>query len=275
MRFLFIGDLMCHDEQLMAMKYGDNYNFDASFGEIKDTFSKYDYVVCNLETVLTDGPYNGYPKFSSPKSFCGSAIKSGINCFMLANNHICDRGVNGVKSTINYLESNDIVYTGVGVDNQSKPLLIGDVAILNYTNKMNVNDKDVIYNNLNDASSIKNDIEYSRKLGAKIVIAVVHWGNEYEINHSREQESIARQLVNMGVDVIIGSHPHVIQDIGNIQGRVVAYSLGNFLSSQTEEECKESIGVELDIDNGYIMKVRYLKFNIFEDNGIVKVKEIN
>ena len=273
MKFLFIGDLMCHDDQLIRMKFGDTFNFDPSYDYVKSTFERYDYVVVNLETVLTDGPYNGFPKFSSPKSFCGSAIKAGVNCFMLANNHISDRGVNGVKSTIDYLNSNDVLYTGVGTETHSKPVMIGNVAIINYTNFINVKVDGVSYNDLTDLKSIKDDIDYVKELGAKTIIAVVHWGKEYEPMHSRIQESEARQLVNLGVDIIIGSHPHVIQDVGYINGHPVIYSMGNFLSSQSEPECMASIGVEIETENDIIQKINLIRFNVEDENGILKIKE--
>lgn len=272
MKLLFIGDIMCHDEQLMNSKYGDNYNFDKSFNDVKHVFYDYDYVIGNLETVLTDGPYNGFPKFSTPKSFCGSAIKSGINCFMLANNHICDRGVEGVKSTINYFESNDILYTGVGLDTKSLPIIINNIGIINYTNVMNIKCENVLYNNLSNISDIKDDINYLKKNGVKTIIAFVHWGNEYETKHSREQETIAKNLINIGVDIIIGSHPHVIQDVGYIYNHPIVYSMGNFITSQIEDECKKSIGVELDINNDNIYNIKIKKFEVIDDD-VIKVKE--
>jgi poly-gamma-glutamate synthesis protein (capsule biosynthesis protein) len=258
----------------MTMKFGDTYNFDKSFENVKSTFDRYDYVVGNLETVLTDGPFNGFPKFSTPKQFGDSLIKSGVNVFMLANNHICDMGVKGVKSTINYLESNDMLYTGVGVDSKSMPVFIGDIAIINYTNKMNVKVDGVVYNDLKDFNSVKKDIEYVKENGVKVIIFITHWGNEYETTHSVEQLSTAKKLINLGVNMIIGSHPHVIQDRSDINGCPIIFSMGNFISSQIEEECMRSIGVDVEIEDGKIVKTKYLNFQIENDNGIVKVKEI-
>lgn len=272
MRILFIGDMMCHDEQLIRMKFGDTYNFDKSFESVKSTFDRYDYVIGNLETVLTDGPYNGFPKFSTPKQFGDSLIKSGVNVFMLANNHICDMGAKGVKSTVDYLESNGVLYTGADVKSRPTPIFLGkNVEIINYTDGMNIKTDGVFYNDIYDTKSIKEDLEYE---GVNTVIAFVHWGKEYEPTHTFEQNTNAKRLINEGVDVIIGSHPHVIQDRMNIDGHQVVFSLGNFISAQAGEECMRSIGVDMEIEDGRIVKTKYINFQVENDNGILIVKEI-
>lgn len=273
MKILFIGDMMCHDKQLMTMKTGDTYDFTRSFSEVNSVFGRYDHVVGNLETVLTDGPYNGFPKFSSPKCFAGAIIEAGVDCFMLANNHICDMGAKGVKSTTNYLESNGVLHTGAAVGEKPLPVFIGDVAIINYTNTMNVKADGVVYNDLTDMKAVSADVEYARSHGARVVIMVAHWGKEYETTHSYEQEREARSIVKAGVDAIVGSHPHVIQDRRDINGLSIIFSMGNFISSQPDPDCTESIGVVFEICGGRIVRTDFLNFTAYDDNGIIKVKE--
>lgn len=264
---------MCHDEQLFQMKYGDTYNFDKSFANVEELFAKYDYVVGNLETVLTDGPYNGFPKFSTPKEFCASLIKAGVNCFMLANNHICDMGMKGVKSTISFLESNEIAYTGVSIDSKPEPVILGETAIINYTSEMNIEDRDVKYNDAHDFNSMKKDIDKVREDGAKIVIFIMHWGKEYEKVHTREQEMLAKKIISYGADMIIGSHPHIIEDEDEINGKTVIYSIGNFISSQTGDSTK-GLGVDVEIYNGEIKKIKRLNFQTKNDGNVITVERV-
>lgn len=258
MRLLFLGDIMCHDELLRKSydREDDSYDFKSSFAGMKEYFSTFDHVICNLETVVTDGPWNGYPKFSTPKEFLEAIKWSNIDVCCLANNHINDMKSKGIKRTIECLEENGLLYTGASTDATKKYVILDDsVAIVNVTTKVNIKntENDVYINFSENLDIVKSTIDEIKCNGfAGKIICVVHWGNEYEPKCSKEQKELARKIVESGADLVVGSHPHVAQNIEKVNGVNVVYSLGNALSSQPEPMCKNGIALEVAIGNNAI-----------------------
>lgn len=278
-KILFLGDVMCHDEQRELAYSNGSYNFDSSFSSLKDLFGEYDYIACNMESPICEPPYMGFPKFNVPVEFADSLMDVGANIFFLANNHINDRGETGIESTINKLTTG---YTKGGVDKSkiytlgaygngigNKYIIINGVAILNYTNILN--NKEVGENiNINmideDIMKISQDVADVKKEGAQYIIVYIHWGKEYERYHSELQRKLAEMLVNCGVNFIIGGHPHVVEDYEFINNIPVFYSLGNFISSQPEDFRTESVGLSLEFDDSFLMNINCIPFKTEHDD---------
>ena len=244
---IFIGDIMGHDSQIAAAfdKEKNSYNYDKVFEKISPTIKSSDFAIANLEVTLAGPPYVGYPQFSSPDELAISCKKSGIDILVTANNHSCDKGKKGLIRTIDILDSLNIPHTGTfkNLDERGqKNLLIFEknnikIGMLNYsygTNGIPVPKPTFV--NLIDKSLILQDINQSKKDSLDKLIVFIHWGSEYESHPSNEQVNLANFLFENGVDIIIGSHPHVLQRMefikDSIHQKVIAYSLGNFVSAQ-------------------------------------------
>lgn len=278
-KILFLGDAMCHDEQRELAYRNGTYDFDSSFASLKDLFGEYDYIACNMESPICEPPYMGFPKFNTPVEFADSLMDVGTNIFFLANNHINDRGEEGIESTIKKLTTG---YTKGGVDKSkiytlgaygngigNNHIIINNVAILNYTNILNnskVGDNIIINMIENDLMSVSQDIANVKKEGAKYIIVYIHWGKEYERYHSDIQRKFAELLVNSGVNLIIGGHPHVVEDYEFINNVPVFYSLGNFISSQPEDFRTESVGISLEFDGAFLMNLNCIPFKTESDD---------
>jgi poly-gamma-glutamate synthesis protein (capsule biosynthesis protein) len=246
---LFLGDIMGHDEQIWAAEDRQNhtYNYDSIFKYIRPVISDSDVAIANFEVTLAGQPYRGYPQFSSPSALAAACKNAGIDCFVTANNHAADRGNNGITGTIYRLDSLRIQHTGTFTDQASRdslqPLMIREkgfsIALLNYTygtNGIKVSPPPVV--NLLDKSLITSDIQKAKRNKPDMIILFIHWGTEYDTIPSASQVSLADYFFSQGVDLVIGSHPHVIQkmlwykkDTVN-KDRVVVFSLGNFVSNQ-------------------------------------------
>lgn len=244
--FVFAGDAMQHLPQVNAAKTADGYNYDSCFYLIKDKISAADIAGVNFETTLGKKPYTGYPMFSAPDEFAIGLKNAGFDLFLQANNHSVDRGRKGLERTIDMLDSLGIKHTGVFKSKETRdlyyPLMMIKngirIAFLNYvydTNGLPVTAPNIV--NLIDTVQILRDLHFTKLYKPDIIIAHMHWGEEYHTTPSREQKRLTDLLVNNGVRIIIGHHPHVVQPIvinkesGEIKN-VVYYSLGNFISNQ-------------------------------------------
>lgn len=245
----FIGDVMQHGKQLNdALIPGEDpalpqsYNYDYTFKYIEERLKKSDLAVANMEFPLGTPPYSGYPLFSAPESILWQAQKSGIELFLLANNHLMDKGKRGLLNTIEVYEAANAKYIGAyrSKDDQQRlsPACYNikgiRFAILNFTygtNGLAVPEPCRI--NMMDTTHIKECIAKARKWGADIIICTPHWGEEYMLKPSYRQKEIARLLLREGVKVIIGGHPHVPQAANYSKEKIVFYSLGNYISNQT------------------------------------------
>ncbi|MDQ1296556.1 MAG: hypothetical protein QG611_534 [Bacteroidota bacterium] len=247
--FLFIGDIMGHDEQIWSAENRETntYNYDDVFTYIKPLISEADIAIANFEVTLAGIPYKGYPQFSSPVALANSCRNAGIDYLVTANNHAADRGKNGITGTINRLDSLAIPHTGTFINQASKdslqPLIIRkngiSAALLNYTYGTNgIKVPEPVIVNILDKDIITGDIEKARKMDPDIIILFLHWGTEYDTIPSKSQEELADYFFSKGVGLIIGSHPHVIQKMvwykedPVLSGKAVVYSLGNFISNQ-------------------------------------------
>ena len=244
---LFMGDIMGHDSQINSAKQSDgSYDYSEVFEYIKDEISEVDVAIANLEVTLAGPPYKGYPQFSSPDELAIAAKKAGIDIFGTANNHAIDRRKSGLLRTIKILDSLNIPHTGTYSDIEQKnlksPLIIEKngfkLALINYTygtNGIPVPSPTVI--DLINRDKIAADLHKAKLLSPDKIILFIHWGKEYQHNPNKNQKELASFCFNKGADIIIGSHPHVIQKSNWIKDSLqnetfITYSLGNFISNQ-------------------------------------------
>jgi poly-gamma-glutamate capsule biosynthesis protein CapA/YwtB (metallophosphatase superfamily) len=246
---LFIGDIMGHDEQIWSAENREThlYNYDDVFQYIKPVISDADIAIANFEVTLGGPPYTGYPQFSSPADLAVACKNAGIDYLVTANNHAADRGKKGIISTINKLDSVGIPHTGTFLNSSCRdsltPLIIHrngtSIALLNYSFSTNgiIVPEPVIVNML-DKEKITEDVKKAKDKRADIIILFLHWGTEYDTIPSKSQSDLAEYFQSIGVDMVIGSHPHVLQKMAKVRNTstgnddVVVYSLGNFVSNQ-------------------------------------------
>jgi len=271
LKLLFLGDIMQHKAQLDAAHIRGkdandplSYNYTSCFQYLKDDFNSADVIIANMETVFGPTPYSGYPVFCSPSSLLTAACDAGIDIFLTANNHICDKGKTGIEMTINLYDTLNVKFTGIYRNMEEKitrdPLIINQksikVALLNYTYGINGNNIPTPFVvNIIDTNQIKTDIARSKNLNPDFIIACLHWGVEYSLKHNISQERVENFFFKNGVDIIIGSHPHVAQDIaiyqldnGDIK-HITFYSLGNVISNMTAPNTR----------NGLMAKILFYK----------------
>ena len=248
---MFTGDIMGHDGQISSA-YDDStgtYSYDSVFKYVSPLLSAADITIGNLEVTLGGKPYKGYPAFSSPDALALACRDAGFDILTTANNHAADRGPKGIARTIRVLDSLNIRHTGTWTDGQARdtlsPLMITEngisLALLSYTYGTNgiVVPPPAVVSYI-DTIRIGNDIKASAERGADLTIVSVHWGTEYDTLPSAEQERLAAAMFRSGADIIIGSHPHVIQPMtASVDStgltEPVVWSMGNFVSNQRQQ----------------------------------------
>jgi poly-gamma-glutamate capsule biosynthesis protein CapA/YwtB (metallophosphatase superfamily) len=270
---LFIGDIMGHDEQIWSAENREThtFNYDDVFRYIKPVISEADIAIANFEVTLAGPPYMGYPQFSSPADLAVACRNAGIDYLVTANNHSADRGKKGIINTIFKLDSIGIPHTGTFLNPASRdsltPLMISrnrkSIALLNYTYGTNgIKVPEPVIVNMLDRDLITNDIRLAKIKKADIIILFLHWGTEYDTIPSKSQTDMAEYFFSVGVDLVIGSHPHVLQKmvwVNNVAGKkdgIAVYSLGNFVSNQRKPKT----------DGGSMVRIEFTKngdsFNI-------------
>jgi poly-gamma-glutamate capsule biosynthesis protein CapA/YwtB (metallophosphatase superfamily) len=242
-----IGDILIHDTVFLDAATADGYDFKPMFSHVKDTLIKPDILLANQETILggIELGLSGYPTFNSPREVGNALIDAGVDIVSTANNHTLDKGEKGIQSSMSYLSEVGLPYVGSfkNPEDQERLRILNhdgiNIAYLSYTYGTNgipvPEGKDFLVN-LIDKAAMKEEIHRARDL-ADVVVMSIHWGNEYQRLPDPIQEELAQFIVNEGVDVVFGHHPHVLQPMEWIQaedGRkaFVVYSLGNFLSGQ-------------------------------------------
>lgn len=244
---VFAGDAMQHQRQIDAARLPDgSLSYDSYFTAIGPYISSADFAVVNLETPLGGAPYSGYPMFCAHDNYLKSITDAGFDLVLSANNHILDRRDRGVRRTIDTFEKSNVPYLGVyrhRAHRDSVLPMIHDingfkVAFLNYTYGTNgiskTSDIEIDYI---DRKLIESDVRKAREKGAELIALCIHWGDEYKLLPNASQKSLAKFIEGLGVELIIGGHPHVIQPMelkrSSLTGApcLTVYSLGNFISA--------------------------------------------
>lgn len=249
--FSFVGDLMCHSPQFESARVSvDSFDFRPTFKEVKELLSKPDFTIGNLETVILGkkSRYTGYPMFNTPEEYLAALKDAGFDILVTSNNHSMDRGITGINRTIDNVRKYGMMNYGTYNSAESREkILVAEkngirVALLAYTYGLNGNNlpkqKNYAVNRI-DTLLIKQDIGYARKQNTDALIVYFHFGEEYERKANSFQKEVAEKTITYGADLIIASHPHVIQPVEffespkcKLDKGFVAYSLGNFVSNQ-------------------------------------------
>ncbi|WII35481.1 CapA family protein [Paenibacillus thiaminolyticus] len=253
-RLLAVGDIMMHSPQFPAYlnpKTGQ-YDFRGFFTNVKPILKEADWCWANLETPLLGGEkvYTGYPMFNAPPELADALKDAGFNIVTAANNHTLDRRERGALRTREVLKDRGLVTKGISASlwESKQPTLMDKngitMGILAYTYGTNgiplPKDKPYLVSLIDEKRMIE-DIQKTRSAGADVVVIALHFGTEYEPNPNKEQIRLARKLVQAGADIILGSHPHVLQPYerltvkdkhGQTREGLIIYSLGNFISNQ-------------------------------------------
>lgn len=255
---LFAGDAMQHESQLNAARRDDgSFDYSQCFSRIAPYVRSADYAVVNLECPLGGKPYSGYPMFCAPDEF-GVALKdAGFDLALNANNHTLDRRDSGVIRTISVLDSIDFDHTGTFVPAESRDSLVPfiadikgfKVAFLNYTYGTNgIRHGRGVAVDYIDTTKIRRDIAAARDNGAEIIAVCPHWGLEYHLLPEESQRRLADRITCMGADMVIGSHPHVVQPMELLtdstgKRTLTVYSLGNFISGMRTVDTRGGVMV--------------------------------
>lgn len=253
------GDILIHDNVLWGAEQSDgSYNFSKLFKEAKSYIKAADYAVANLEVTLggeAAGKYRGYPGFNSPDSLLDYVKADGFDMLLTANNHCLDTGLPGMKRTVAQIKARDLDFLGTKettddptyVVKNINGIKIGMVAFTYGTNS-SASGAGTLINYFSSANlpgfytEAQSVIDNMKKDGAEAVVFYMHWGSEYHTKPNTYQKTVAQKLCNMGVDVIVGGHPHVLQPIELIHSEdsqnttVCLYSMGNSISNQRISE---------------------------------------
>ncbi len=263
------GDIILHSTVLDGAKTSDeNYDFSAFFSQAQKYFKSADLATANLEVTLggtESGAFSGYPAFNAPDSLLDDIKNSGIGMLTTANNHCYDTGLFGLKRTVQQLKANGIEFIGTKEADTDSTYIVKEIngikigmVTYTYENTSGEGQKSINGNIVKpEANSLINSFNYDKidefylevqsvvdgmeQSGAEAIVFYMHWGEEYQLTANTWQKSIAQKLCNMGVDVIVGSHPHVVQPVELIYSEdsqnttVCVYSMGNAISNQRQE----------------------------------------
>ena len=256
-----VGDALIHATvYLTANRYANynGYDFKPMLKYTKELIQDYDLAYYNQETILggTELGLSTYPLFNSPYEVGDAFIDAGFNLVSLATNHTLDKGERGILNSRAYWnKQQNVVAAGSYSSNEERDKIIVSekngltyafLSYTTYTNGLIVPKGKEYLVNVYDKEKVKKDVEaYKDKVD--VIMVAMHWGTEYVSYPTTAQKEIANYLASLGVNLIIGTHPHVIEPIEYIDDTLVIYSLGNFVSSQVGVERLTGLMASLDI----------------------------
>lgn len=288
------GDTLCHSQIFKAVydSKTNNYDYSPMFKYVKKYFKNSDVNIGNLESSFggAEKGYSGYPLFNAPEHLAVDLKELGVDIMTTANNHTLDMGFNGLSSTLDYLDDAGILHTGTArTQKEQNKILFKDLngiktAFLAYTYGTNgipkPSGKEFCVNSI-DRKLIKKQIDKAKSKGAEAIIVSMHWGIEYQTTQNAEQEKLAKFLIKNDVNVILGSHPHVLQQMKMVKTKnskgekkegLVIYSQGNFFSAQTYPNTRNTaifkVKIKKDGITGKVSveKANYIPIYVY-DNG--------
>ena len=242
---VMVGDCLIHRFVYTdALNSDGTYSFDKMFTEVKDLIQGHDLAFYNQESIIggKELGLSAYPRFNSPEEIGDAMINLGFNLVSLANNHTMDKGEKGVINSVNYWKTKPgVYYTGQALsfeDRESNIKILEKngikYAFFAYTTVTNgllpPSGKEYL-TNIYSKEKAKEDIE-KVKDKVDLIIVSMHWGEEYTTYPSSNQKQVAKELSDMGVNLIIGNHAHSLQPVEKINDTLVFYALGNFISAQ-------------------------------------------
>ncbi len=295
-----VGDILVHNKILVASNTsGDNYDFTRHFASIKPVISAADFAVANLEVTIAEDNFSAYPRFRTPEAILTALKDCGFDFLVTANNHCYDGRFSGIKRTASKVREMGMGQTGTKSDLSQKKYEVVDVngikiGIVNYTyetvrtepaqKSMNgvvvaaeacdyINSFD--YDNLEAFyTEMQENINNMKSEGAEAIMLYIHWGTEYKMKQNTQQETIAQKMCDLGVDVIIGGHPHVIQPAAVLTSTsgthktFCIYSTGNFISNQRKRMMNLKTG---NTEDGIVVYTTFEKYG----DGHVALKSVD
>lgn len=298
------GDIILHVPILEAHAIGDReYDFTYVFSNIAPVYQQPDLMFANLEVTLggpESGEYTGYPGFNSPDAIVPALKNAGVDVCLTANNHANDTGYYGMMRTLEVLDEYGLGHLGSRETTEEPYLMLKDIngirlGMLCYTydtREYTEGEKSLNFNYLSEEgvqkiatfnydyldefyADVQEQLDNMEMLHADASIVFIHWGTEYEDQPNAIQTRIAQQLCEMGVDVIIGGHPHVIQEFDTLTSSdghetICLYSMGNELSNQRADIMDED-GNRGYTEDGLVMEVSFEKLN----NGRVRIAGVD
>ena len=300
---VMVGDALLHSSVYNDAYKNGVYDFSSQLEYIKPIIQKYDLAFYNQESILggTSIGLSDYPTFNSPQEFGDAMVDAGFNLVSLANNHTLDRGEKAVLNSCEYWKTKDVLtagsYTSFEEANEIKIKEKNGIkyTLLSYTYGTNgipvPSGKEYLVNLYSDEKA-KEDIE-KVKDKVDIILVSMHWGTEYRSEPTEEQQRQANYLSSLGVDIIIGTHPHVIEPITYINDTLVIYSLGNFISAQStnndyntmvelmtsvdviKEEKDGQATIKLDNLNNELLYNYYKKGSRWTDFKVIPFSQMN
>lgn len=276
MSIVMVGDALIHDAvYLDAKKSNGKYDFTSMFNYLGPIIQKYDLRYYNQESIIggKNLGISGYPCFNAPPEQANALIKEGFNLVSLSNNHSFDKGEAGIKNSVKFWKSQTGVVTAGQYASQKERDAVPvfemngiKYAFLSYTmctNGLSAPVGKEYYVNVYSKSLVKKDVAQAKANGADVIMVAMHWGVEYTHIPNTTQKETAKYLSSLGVNLIIGAHPHVIQPIEYVGNTLVIYSLGNLISSQRILGLEKVIGLLAGTDI------------VVDDNGKVKFENTN
>ena len=255
----FVGDVMFGR---YINQYAQSNGYDSIFEDVAPFFKNSDLTFANLECAVLKDPVSTYTKADKKihlhcnYNLIEAAQRSGINVFGASNNHGFDYGNRPVEELIEYFRKNDVYYNGIGTDIvdaakytliDCKGYRIAFVAITDVYYKeacASVDRSGVLATTYGDYNQLVNDASRN----ADITIVYFHWGEENDISRNKEQTNLGHKLIDAGADIIIGSHPHVLQEVEKYKDGIIFYSMGNFIFDQGTTFSRDSVIVEMNLD---------------------------
>lgn len=276
--FVAVGDNLIHNtvyEQARDRSSNGGYDFEYAYQHIASRIAEADVAILNQETVISEShEVSSYPQFNSPTEVGQEMIDIGFDVANIATNHSLDVGESGLIDHINYWKNKGIITTGAYLNEESFVVPTNTVngitvAYLGFTAETNglslPSDSEVVLVGADDEALLSSKIDEAKKI-ADVVIVNAHWGVEYTHTPTEEQRIMAQKLADWGADIVIGTHPHVIQPVEYVTAKdgsktLVAYSLGNFISAQ---------------NRGPRMLGGMLNFNLVKNNstGEVNIEDV-
>lgn len=289
-----VGDVLFHDK-VIESGYDEatgTYNYDSIFSLFSSFISRVDYAVANMEGTMcgTENgyPYGGYPCFNAPDAVADALKVAGFDMLLTANNHTFDTGTKGFFRTQQVIADRGFDYIGTRLEEESKNYIVKEIngiriGMICYTyntgesadGKVSLNEipltaqasklvNSFSYYNLDGFyNKLDRELEQMRSDGAEAIMLYIHWGDEYHIQANSTQKKMAQALCDMGIDVIVGNHAHVVQPVELLTNTQDAnkktlclYSMGNILSN-----IRQSTTKPVHVEDGMLFSVTFAKYS--------------
>ena len=286
------GDLLMHEPVFRTCRQGDGtYNYESIFRYVKDTVSSYDYALANLETTFggDDFVYQGNPAFNCPDGLVDNVVEAGYDMLLTANNHCGDTMAAGVQRTLEKIREQGLTAIGTQLNDEEPKYAIVDVngiksGMVCYSRAFSYDGAKVSMNGLmaipangtinffmnNNLPAFYEEVEAimadMKDAGAEATMMQIHWGQEYQLTENATQNKIAQKLCDIGFDVIVGGHPHVVQPMELLESTVdpehktvCIYSVGNAVSNQRNGYIKDA--PPYYTEDGALFEVTFEKYS--------------